>query len=217
MPLRVLGLRRPRRRRDPAVRRAAARRAGRPGRARVLVLVDPAAKLLEIVTGAEARRVLDDAEVELAALTMQTRVRGRRPGRRHHPGRAPARRARPPPADPARRAAPRARRRAAPGRVRPVVRAGSGVGGLGGEGAHDVVAGLARRSASRPGSPCDVSSHASTRSRVSWLVSARGNMYSSIVEAIWVPWSSQMRLGDRRGTSRGTARAPPPARSTSKT
>ena len=38
----------------------------------VLVLVDPAARLLEIVTGAEARRVLDDAEVELAALTMQT-------------------------------------------------------------------------------------------------------------------------------------------------
>jgi len=38
----------------------------------VLVLVDPAAKLLEIVTGAEAHRVLDDAEVKLAALTMQT-------------------------------------------------------------------------------------------------------------------------------------------------
>jgi uncharacterized membrane protein YgcG len=38
----------------------------------VLVLVDPAARLLEIVTGAEAHRVLDDAEVRLAALTMQT-------------------------------------------------------------------------------------------------------------------------------------------------
>ena len=38
----------------------------------ILVLVDPAAKLLEIVTGAEARRVLDDAEVQLAALTMQS-------------------------------------------------------------------------------------------------------------------------------------------------
>ena len=38
----------------------------------VLVLVDPAARLLEIVTGAEARRVLSDAEVELAALTMQS-------------------------------------------------------------------------------------------------------------------------------------------------
>jgi hypothetical protein len=38
----------------------------------VLVLVDPAARLLEIVTGAEARRVLDDAEVKLAALTMQS-------------------------------------------------------------------------------------------------------------------------------------------------
>ena len=38
----------------------------------VLVLVDPGAKLLEIVTGTEARRALDDAEVKLAALTMQT-------------------------------------------------------------------------------------------------------------------------------------------------
>ena len=38
----------------------------------VLVLVDPAAQLLEIVTGKEAHRVLDDAEVKLAALTMQT-------------------------------------------------------------------------------------------------------------------------------------------------
>ena len=38
----------------------------------VLVLVDPGARLLEIVTGQEARRVLDDAEVELAALTMQS-------------------------------------------------------------------------------------------------------------------------------------------------
>ncbi|MGA8994490.1 MAG: TPM domain-containing protein [Nocardioidaceae bacterium] len=38
----------------------------------VLVLVDPAAKQLEIVTGEAARRVLEDAEVRLAALTMQT-------------------------------------------------------------------------------------------------------------------------------------------------
>lgn len=38
----------------------------------VLVLVDPAARILEIVTGSEARRVLDDAEVKLAALSMQT-------------------------------------------------------------------------------------------------------------------------------------------------
>jgi uncharacterized membrane protein YgcG len=38
----------------------------------VLVMVDPAAKLLEIVTGTEARRLLDDSEVRLAALTMQT-------------------------------------------------------------------------------------------------------------------------------------------------
>jgi uncharacterized membrane protein YgcG len=38
----------------------------------VLVLVDPAARLLEIVTGIEAHRVLDDAQVQLASLTMQT-------------------------------------------------------------------------------------------------------------------------------------------------
>jgi uncharacterized membrane protein YgcG len=38
----------------------------------VLLLVDPAARILEIVTGAEAHRVLDDAEVRLAALTVQT-------------------------------------------------------------------------------------------------------------------------------------------------
>jgi uncharacterized membrane protein YgcG len=38
----------------------------------VLVFVDPAAKLLEVVTGTEARRVLDDAEVKLAVLTMET-------------------------------------------------------------------------------------------------------------------------------------------------
>jgi uncharacterized membrane protein YgcG len=36
------------------------------------VLVDPAARLLEIVTGLEAHRVLDDAQVKLASLTMQT-------------------------------------------------------------------------------------------------------------------------------------------------
>lgn len=38
----------------------------------VLVLVDPVARRLEIVTGADARRRLDDAEVGLAALSMQT-------------------------------------------------------------------------------------------------------------------------------------------------
>ena len=38
----------------------------------VLVLVDPTAQLLEIVTGKEAHLVLDDAEVKLAVLTMQT-------------------------------------------------------------------------------------------------------------------------------------------------
>jgi hypothetical protein len=38
----------------------------------VLVMVDPSAKLLEIVTGSEARRDLDDAEVRLATITMQS-------------------------------------------------------------------------------------------------------------------------------------------------
>lgn len=38
----------------------------------VLVLVDPAARLLEIVTGSEVRRTLDDAAVGLVALSMQT-------------------------------------------------------------------------------------------------------------------------------------------------
>jgi len=38
----------------------------------VLVFVDPAAKHLEVVTGLEARRVLDDAQVRLAVLTMES-------------------------------------------------------------------------------------------------------------------------------------------------
>lgn len=38
----------------------------------VLLMVDPVARRLEIVTGSEVRRDLDDSEVHLAALTMQT-------------------------------------------------------------------------------------------------------------------------------------------------
>ena len=38
----------------------------------VLVMVDPSARIVEIVTGAEARRDLEDGEVQLAALTMQS-------------------------------------------------------------------------------------------------------------------------------------------------
>jgi len=38
----------------------------------VLVMVDPSARLLEIVTGAEVRRDLEDSEVHLAALAMQS-------------------------------------------------------------------------------------------------------------------------------------------------
>ena len=38
----------------------------------VLVMVDPAARRLEVVTGSEARRWLEDAEVKLAALTMES-------------------------------------------------------------------------------------------------------------------------------------------------
>jgi uncharacterized membrane protein YgcG len=38
----------------------------------VLVVVDPAARLVEVVTGAQARRVLEDSEVRLAIVTMQS-------------------------------------------------------------------------------------------------------------------------------------------------
>ena len=38
----------------------------------VLVMVDPAARCLEIVTGSEVRRDLEDHEVQLAVLTMQS-------------------------------------------------------------------------------------------------------------------------------------------------
>lgn len=38
----------------------------------VLIMVDPSARILEIVTGTEARRSLGDQEVQLAALTMQS-------------------------------------------------------------------------------------------------------------------------------------------------
>lgn len=38
----------------------------------VLVLVDPAARAIEVVTGAEVRRHLSDREVELAVLEMQS-------------------------------------------------------------------------------------------------------------------------------------------------
>lgn len=38
----------------------------------ILVMVDPAARILEIVTGSEVRRVLGDGEVRLAALEMQS-------------------------------------------------------------------------------------------------------------------------------------------------
>ena len=38
----------------------------------VLVMVDPSARLLEIVTGSEVKRDLDDSAVQLAALDMQS-------------------------------------------------------------------------------------------------------------------------------------------------
>ena len=38
----------------------------------VLVMVDPAARTLEVVTGAEARRELEDHEVRLAVIEMQS-------------------------------------------------------------------------------------------------------------------------------------------------
>ncbi|MGZ4428713.1 MAG: DUF5130 family protein [Nocardioidaceae bacterium] len=38
----------------------------------VLIMVDPAARMLEVVTGAQVRRDLDDSAVSLAVLSMQT-------------------------------------------------------------------------------------------------------------------------------------------------
>jgi uncharacterized membrane protein YgcG len=38
----------------------------------VLLMVDPAARILEIVTGSEVKRDLEDSEVHLAALEMQS-------------------------------------------------------------------------------------------------------------------------------------------------
>jgi hypothetical protein len=42
----------------------------------VLVMVDPTARVIEVVTGAEVRRHLSDREVELAILAMQTDFAG---------------------------------------------------------------------------------------------------------------------------------------------
>ncbi len=42
----------------------------------VLIMVDPAARVLEVVTGAEVRRVLSDREVALAVIEMQTEFAG---------------------------------------------------------------------------------------------------------------------------------------------
>ena len=38
----------------------------------VLIMVDPSARAVEVVTGAHVRRTLSDSEVELAIITMQT-------------------------------------------------------------------------------------------------------------------------------------------------
>jgi hypothetical protein len=38
----------------------------------VLIMVDPSARILEVVTGTQVRRDLDDGEVRLAALEMQS-------------------------------------------------------------------------------------------------------------------------------------------------
>ena len=40
----------------------------------VLVLVDPAARAIEVVTGSEARRDLEDHEVRLAVVEMQSQI-----------------------------------------------------------------------------------------------------------------------------------------------
>ena len=80
---RVLGLRRPRRGRVAAVRRAAARRAGRAARS-ILILVDPAARLLEIVTGADVAPDPQRRRGRAGRLDDADAVRRRRPGRRPH-------------------------------------------------------------------------------------------------------------------------------------
>jgi hypothetical protein len=38
----------------------------------IMIMVDPTARVLEVVTGGQVRRTLSDREVELAALQMQT-------------------------------------------------------------------------------------------------------------------------------------------------
>jgi hypothetical protein len=38
----------------------------------IMIMVDPSARVLEVVTGGQVRRTLTDREVELAALQMQT-------------------------------------------------------------------------------------------------------------------------------------------------
>jgi uncharacterized membrane protein YgcG len=42
----------------------------------VLIMVDPTARVLEVVTGAEVRRVLSDREVALAVLDMESEFAG---------------------------------------------------------------------------------------------------------------------------------------------
>jgi hypothetical protein len=42
----------------------------------VLVMVDPVARVIEVVTGSEVRRVLSDQEVALAVLQMRTEFAG---------------------------------------------------------------------------------------------------------------------------------------------
>ena len=68
----------------------------------ILVLVDPDARALEVVTGSHVRRTLRDTQVELAVAQMQSAVRRGGPRRRAAPRHPDARRARPGAADPAR-------------------------------------------------------------------------------------------------------------------
>ena len=67
----------------------------------ILILVDPDARALEVVTGSHVRRTLRDPQVELAVAQMQSLVRRRRPRRRAAPRHPDARRARPRAGDPA--------------------------------------------------------------------------------------------------------------------
>ena len=165
----------------------------------ILIMVDPDARALEIVTGGYVRRTLSDHEVELAALEMQTAfAAGDLVGGLKRGIEMLAEHARPA-EHPARRPVAGRRRRAGPHR-HPVgallcdsaVGSAPGVLGLRGERARPRRRGPRARSAWRPGWPArSPATRRAGRAAPGWP-SGIGNMYSSAVEARWVPFSSQI-------------------------